>query len=163
MNELGYCEDIDECDDPDPFRLCEMEHENCVNTPGSYECQLQCGNRLRYNNGRCEDIDECADGMHDCGEDEECINTYGDFRCRGQQACADGFRNDGTGNCVDVDECAEGHICPSNARCQNLPGSKSCVCLPGFAPDESGNLCVDVDECLRDKCNGFKCINTIGR
>ncbi|CBY41268.1 unnamed protein product [Oikopleura dioica] len=158
----GICEDIDECDDPDPFRFCRMD-QNCVNTPGSYECQLQCGSRLRYNGERCEDIDECADGMHDCGESEECINTYGSFKCRGQINCADGFKLNSAGRCVDIDECSEGTAsCPPNAICQNLTGSHTCRCLPGFSPSKDGMQCVDIDECARDKCDGFKCINTLG-
>jgi len=38
----------------------------------------------------------------------------------------------------DIDECVY-NVCPENANCNNLVGSFSCACLPGFI--DTGTKC----------------------
>lgn len=55
--------------------------------------------------------------------------------------------------CVDVDECSPGstlHNCDVNARCQNVEGSFSCECGPGFVGP--GTSCFDIDDCASGAC-----------
>ena len=43
----------------------------------------------------------------------------------------------------DVDECAEPGACDEAvSRCENSPGSYSCVCKDGFAKRENGTRCI---------------------
>ena len=39
----------------------------------------------------CRDIDECAEGVHDCHQKAECINTRGSYRC----SCVNGYQGSG--------------------------------------------------------------------
>ncbi|HRE90996.1 MAG TPA: SUMF1/EgtB/PvdO family nonheme iron enzyme, partial [Myxococcota bacterium] len=52
-------------------------------------------------------------------------------------------------------------LCHSNAECQDLAGTPTCVCDPGFVGD--GATCDDLDECLSAPCPEPKvCTNTPG-
>uniref|UniRef100_A0AAY5ENB4 Fibrillin-1 n=1 Tax=Electrophorus electricus TaxID=8005 RepID=A0AAY5ENB4_ELEEL len=62
-----------------------------------------------------------------------------------------------------IDECkVMGNLC-KNGQCVNTLGSYKCTCKPGYAPDISGTICVDVDECAQapKPCN-FICKNIVG-
>ena len=54
--------------------------------------------------------------------------------------------------------------CGRNSECQNLQGSYTCKCLPGFMEDPDTNDCVDIDECeeisLNDCTDQQSCTNT---
>ncbi|XP_065222296.1 fibrillin-2-like [Planococcus citri] len=47
----------------------------------------------------------------------------------------------------DINECAEFPGICSNGRCKNSMGGFNCQCNPGFALDENGLKCIDIDEC----------------
>ena len=47
------CEDIDECDDPNPFKPCGID-ENCVNTHGGFDCYKECKTGYQKLNGDCK-------------------------------------------------------------------------------------------------------------
>ncbi|CAB1323448.1 unnamed protein product [Coregonus sp. 'balchen'] len=66
-----------------PGRLC---MHTCINTPGSYHCVCPHGYNLTRDNRSCKDIDECESRLHNCTQDQECVNTYGGFQCV-QVAC----------------------------------------------------------------------------
>ena len=68
------------------MHLC-SPNSQCVNTPGSYECQCKPGYHSNYDdnqNGRlCVDVDECrgyGEG-HTCALGTYCRNTDGGYEC----------------------------------------------------------------------------------
>lgn len=63
----------------------------------------------------------------------------------------------------DIDECYENPRICLNGRCQNIPGSHRCICLPGFTLSEDGTFCIDKDECAETgMCSNGKCVNVDG-
>ncbi|VDN60675.1 unnamed protein product [Dracunculus medinensis] len=159
----GACEDINECTVMN--RPCNY-HEECINTPGSYKCQLidnLCGQgyRIDKKTGFCIDIDECAERIHTCGT-EQCVNILGSYKCR----CAAGYEfNETLKNCEDVDECKkfDGHVCSLHATCENTIGSFKCHCKSGFRLAADARGCEDINECdMGIAVCSQKCINIPG-
>ncbi|XP_076588165.1 fibulin-7-like [Chaetodon auriga] len=77
----NICTDIDECrlfPLGQPGRLCVHQ---CVNTPGSFHCFCPAGYDLARDGRSCTDIDECENMMHNCTEEQVCVNTFGGFQC----------------------------------------------------------------------------------
>ena len=53
--------------------------------------------------------------------------------------------------CVDIDECSESPaICHAGSACENIDGSYTCRCDPGYHSD--GSTCVDINECIQNVC-----------
>ncbi|XP_018028146.1 fibrillin-2 isoform X5 [Hyalella azteca] len=184
------CKDINECQLG--TYDCE-ESQRCDNTIGSYTCVRisGCGTgyTLNHNNGLCEDNDECESGKHDCvqlGPQWRCVNTKGSFRCEKKVCpelqfldpfgecvnvtCPEGYKPHSK-SCIDIDECAEAGLsnCRANENCVNLLGSYICqpkmLCGRGFALDETGTNCVDIDECAsgdHECTGGQECHNRRG-
>ncbi|XP_076026948.1 thrombomodulin [Genypterus blacodes] len=104
-----------------------------------------------------------------CGADgdDPCASLRCQFTCSrrddGSLACIcdHGFQLAGDGrSCVDFDECMEERQCPQeNHKCVNTVGDFQCVCEDGYA--QSGDLCVDVNECVSAPCEHL-CDNTPG-
>lgn len=71
----------------------------------------------------------------------------------------EGFEKNGE----DMNECKVAGIC-KNGRCINTPGAYKCECNAGFDMDETGTMCVDINECEISKsiCGRGQCINTYG-
>uniref|UniRef100_A0A8C7SRU2 Fibulin 2 n=1 Tax=Oncorhynchus mykiss TaxID=8022 RepID=A0A8C7SRU2_ONCMY len=144
------CEDINEC--LMSTHTCQM-NERCVNTAGSFVCQITCFLGYQINNDVCEDVDECFQGTHNCGPGFECVNSEGSFRCNAKPRCSMGFTQDTHGNCIDIDECGVvGQPCSPGFNCINTVGSYSCqrkiiMCSRGYHASPDGARCIDVDEC----------------
>lgn len=76
--------------------------------------------------------------------------------------------------CLDVDECTEKlDNCTTNQECKNTEGSFKCTCIPGYEMNNDSLLCVDIDECQKEKICGenavcenepasYKCICLLG-
>lgn len=144
-NQQTSCQDVDECQN----NPC--GNGRCDNTPGSYRCVCRLG--YKFSGNTCTDVDECDDALQCPGQ--ECINSQGSYRC---VSCQPGYRLLNR-ICTDIDEC---HQAPcSNGRCENTPGSYSCVCRHGFRLEN--NTCTDVDECADpSQCPGQMCVNALG-
>ena len=120
------------------------------------------------------DIDECV--MHDCSDQEICINTPGTFTCE----CVIGYNRSGPGEqcegelatnyytieasiCMDtslaptadVDECSDNTLnsCHETSLqvCVNTHGSFECECEPGFQETTEG-MCQGCRELTREFC-----------
>ncbi len=131
------CNEVDECVLGNNACLPEA---NCINTPGSYECECPSG----YQGDAimaCEDINECIFGLDNCHADAHCTNNSGSFYC----SCNGGYAGNGI-YCQNLDECASGsHQCCGDAVCIDNIGGYDCECKDGF--DGNGYFCTDIDEC----------------
>ncbi|XP_071657628.1 EGF-containing fibulin-like extracellular matrix protein 2 isoform X1 [Patagioenas fasciata] len=145
----GGCQDVDECGGPGPSPC--RPSQDCVNTPGGFQCRCPPGYRLRRT--ECVDEDECRFRWCQHG----CANSPGAFSCR----CHAGFRLEPDGrSCGDVDECSMGARC--SQLCLNTFGSFRCHCRPGFRLRPDGRSCDDVDECSVLSVCRHRCINSPG-
>ncbi|PVD21525.1 hypothetical protein C0Q70_17323 [Pomacea canaliculata] len=149
------CNDINEC-------LLDAEclpNQECINTPGSYQCTSLCGDGFRrsQDSQTCEDINECVEQPDLC--ERSCQNLVGSFRC----SCPHGYRLSDGGRCVDINEC-ENPSKPCSHDCVNMPGSYRCTCPAGFSLANS-YICQDRNECYEGthRCSvEEECINTEG-
>ncbi|XP_017775669.1 PREDICTED: fibrillin-2-like [Nicrophorus vespilloides] len=150
-------EEIDECEMIPT--LC--KNGDCMNTPGSFECNCNRGYTYDINSHYCIDENECLRVPNPCEGNAQCINLPGSFECK----CPEGYKH-GTSfmDCVDVNECSDRHRICANGECKNLQGSFQCICNPGFILTTARDNCIDIDECARHPniCNDGTCVNTIG-
>ncbi|XP_034441793.1 fibulin-2 [Hippoglossus hippoglossus] len=152
MTDGRMCVDVDEC--VTNTHSCRPS-ERCVNTVGSFVCELQvtCPAGYQLRNGVCEDIDECVLRTHNCGTGFVCDNTVGSFLCNAKHKCISGFTQDSHGNCIDINECKSlSEPCSSGFNCINTVGSFTCqqkiiMCSHGYHASPDGAKCVDTDEC----------------
>ncbi|XP_060072748.1 fibrillin-2-like isoform X2 [Ylistrum balloti] len=155
-NRRGTCVDINECERPNTCRRTEV----CKNTYGSYRCRskLDCqpGHEVDPNTQICVDIDECSRNLHDCKQNQRCINRPGSYICD----CPNGYRLDQNGNCEDVNECRDNFVCPFDSVCENSPGSYRCRCNDGLKSE--GRRCVDINECEDPNICQYRCLNVYG-
>ena len=194
------CSDIDECglgtdncrrdlqchNETPWFRCCDNNQYHCYCPYGTIKLQhsnkcipLVCETGYDFaepDGYHCRDVDECATGLHNCYEDEYCLNNEGGFSC---EVCYLGFESytyeeEGSGGeteiisaCRDVNECDSGiHTCDAYGPCVNTEGSFTCDCVVGMTlredyvyqnwisnqypheTRESHPICVDQDECV---------------
>nr|XP_037282118.1 fibulin-1-like isoform X3 [Rhipicephalus microplus] len=189
-DDAAACVDVDEC--AEGLSSC-ARGETCVNGLGSFSCvplsngDCSPGYRKNAETGRCEDINECEEYTHSCTGHLQCINTRGSYLCErrpdavpsstgakgspGDPTCGAGYRTDPlTGACRDVNECQYGgHNCQIGFRCDNTPGSFTCVrisgCGTGYTVNAATGQCEDDDECAQGIHNcgqNFECQNTEG-
>lgn len=152
MTDGHTCEDVDEC--TTGTHSCRPS-EHCVNTVGSFVCELQvtCPAGYQMKNSVCKDVDECVLQTHNCGRGFVCENTAGSFLCNPKQKCVSGFTQDSHGNCIDINECSSlSEPCSSGFNCINTVGSYTCqkkviMCSHGYHASPDGAKCVDTDEC----------------
>ncbi|XP_021928590.1 fibulin-1 isoform X3 [Zootermopsis nevadensis] len=186
---LHACVDVNECQ---VNKHDCLPSQRCDNTIGSFHCirYTSCGTGYTLNaqTGLCEDDDECSLGTDNCrnlGPTWQCRNTLGSFRCERKRCdgkkvllnngecklleCPTGYEASQQGQCIDINECEHNNPCRRNQRCVNTGGSYRCInylnCGGGFELNESGNQCIDIDECAKsthDCGHGQQCINRVG-
>ncbi|XP_077377558.1 hemicentin-1 [Festucalex cinctus] len=156
--ETNTCQDIDEC--AQSSHMCHY-NQQCVNTVGTYRCQVKCGAGFKpsITGNSCEDVDECREStLSPC--QHQCLNTLGSYRC----ICHPGYQLSGH-KCIDINECLR-NVCPAHQQCQNTDGGYQCFdsCPAGMTTAESG-VCSDIDECQDGShmCRYSQiCQNTVG-
>ncbi len=105
-----------------------MDSNECINTPGGYECRCKSG--LQLINEKCEDIDECLTGKHGCDKNSLCVNTLQSYNCQ----CKEGFSDDGY-SCKSLiqknklnNSCELDFYCINNSVCENTQFGPECKC-----------------------------------
>ncbi|KAL3836485.1 hypothetical protein ACJMK2_021917, partial [Sinanodonta woodiana] len=171
------CEDINEC--REGISDCD---QICNNTYGGFNCTCQSNYLYNVSTRACvqgHQTDACI--RTNCSQAHGCaMDKNGNATC----FCRAGYRLKDNNVCEDLNEC-EQHVC--SQKCDNVPGSFKCSCLPGYAlgPDKTsclvcpypfyGNNCLEVCNCGRGvlRCdpirgcvcmpgwNGLSCDNDI--
>jgi hypothetical protein len=151
-DELGQCQDIDECNLNFPNSRACGKGAICKNYPGSYECICPPGTKSNDVTGLCTPVSVLCKNENDCQENEECKN--------GKCVCTPPYYIDLSEGYHCKNPCSN-HECGLNAVCivSKLP---QCHCLQGFAGDPLTG-CEDIDECSQKPCKiGAICINKPG-
>ncbi|XP_006623621.1 fibrillin-1-like [Apis dorsata] len=181
------CQDVNEC--LLGRHDCPENTHKCVNTNGSFFCELvpPCSNGYKrsFFNDSCVDIDECEENLHSCRLElhQYCVNRNGTFECLTRlPSCSIGYEYSlATRRCEDIDECVtDQHTCDSRLfeKCINLPGTYRCerpasirqyqrqkpACPSGYRYHLRLKKCTDIDECAEglDSCEGEVCYNQPG-
>ncbi|KAF5288361.1 hypothetical protein FQA39_LY15451 [Lamprigera yunnana] len=158
--------------------------QKCTDTGVAIKCSCYEGYKLASDKKSCKDIDECLLDLHDCADNEVCMNLEGDYDCQEAELtsqkidyndkCPEGYKFNGQQMvCDDIDECEVALICPKPGTCMNTIGSYKCEnteelpkCPPGFYFKTSIQSCEDIDECVLGikNCNKESqiCLNTKG-
>ena len=177
------CVDINECNlNPD---LC--QGGVCLNTEGGFICRCPPGLRLDETGTYCSDdrrepcfLDNrqglCSKPMDGAYKKDQCCCTMGEgwgnscYRCpRPGTAAFDKLCPMGKGfvpGIGDINECLSfPNIC-NNGRCKNTRGGFICRCNQGYALDEYGTNCININECAimsaGGVCGNGTCIDTEG-
>ncbi|XP_046861328.1 fibrillin-2-like isoform X2 [Xenia sp. Carnegie-2017] len=170
------CVDIDECQ---AFPgIC--RNGRCLNTPGSYQCVCSEGLTLDESKSVCLDLrdgvcyqavtrDQCTQPVSGLYKKDICCCSVGAAWGRPCQECP--LRNSREFNelCRQTtltvfDECTVFPDICINGECIDTSGSFLCECRSGFALDQTGKNCTDINECqiTPDLCGNGTCINTAG-
>ena len=131
------CVDIDECS---LINQCD-DNAQCINLPGSYQCECNVG---FYGDGTTCREGDCIES--DCPANEQCVSPR-----RSDCECEDGYHRDESEMCIDTNECEKENECDENARCSNTGGSYTCECETGFYG--TGYSCLAGD-CEDASCSG---------
>ncbi|KAH9523896.1 hypothetical protein Btru_047344, partial [Bulinus truncatus] len=158
VNNLGQCEDINECI-TDVSNLCTNKN-GCTNTNGSYTCTCQTGSKLDNDGRTCINCSGETWGL-------ECANScscgLGSDHCDPKTGCVCKAGFTGILCDQDIDECKSGVLrCTVKEKCVNTPGSATCVCLDGYK--KVNGECQDVNECSNTTLNNCTqaCTNVEG-
>lgn len=147
----GSCEDINECDRT-RHQSCGYGAE-CINLPGSYECQCPPGYSGDAYNGACSPSQVRCISDNECSANEKCIQP-------GECICPPPYYTDPQDNNKCKSPC-ERFPCGINAKCTPSDPPK-CLCEAGFEGDPLQG-CSDVNECANNPCAyGAHCLNEKG-
>ncbi|XP_066993764.2 fibrillin-2 [Anabrus simplex] len=176
------CTDVNECDLN--AGAC-RGGGTCVNTDGSFTCICPPGLTLDATGTLCLDTREelcymeyrhgtCSNALDGNYPRNICCcstvgKAWGTSKCEPcprpgtaahQELCPKG---PGFLDRKDINECEFPGMC-QNGRCKNSVGSFSCRCNQGYALDEHGIKCVDIDECniMFGVCGDGECRNVPG-
>ncbi|XP_008553599.1 fibrillin-1 [Microplitis demolitor] len=177
------CQDVDEC--VEGLHGCLPEVEECRNTEGAYECDIQCRKGFTFSRslGICVDINECEE-LYPCPSDKPiCINLPGTYQCAGRYSKEDEF--DEATNLDDDDDgdddeneneiaderqyeaaskIEDSYLVNDENKSSTGPASSPLVaaCEPGYQWID--NNCFDVNECaVGPGCQDHeRCVNRLG-
>ncbi|KAK0170128.1 hypothetical protein PV328_010728 [Microctonus aethiopoides] len=177
------CQDVDEC--AEGLHGCLPEVEECRNTDGAYECDVQCrkGFTFSRNLGICVDINECRELENPCpGIKSICINLPGQYRCRSPILDNEDINDEDDDDNSEDNETNENEIANSDQyktetkshngykisdtmkefKLDSAPASLRVACKAGFRWNNT--TCIDIDECSEGPgCQDHeRCINHPG-
>ncbi|KAL5004007.1 hypothetical protein ScPMuIL_017463 [Solemya velum] len=157
----------------------------CVNTEGSFTCECPEGLKLDSTGQQCLDTRKevcyqdyrrgaCHHPLMGVHTKTMCCCTLGRgwgpncFPCPSKtseeytELCEKETITD-RGYPKDINECLMFPNLCENGRCRNNVGSFECICDQGFALDDMGTNCTDIDECAdkNGRCE-MLCVNTAG-
>lgn len=173
-DELGICEDINECkqlNSPCPSMSI------CHNLIGRFECHCKIGFEQNPETKQCEDVDECRIGLHACYGNLRCRNTIGSYECSmnmiNDNETLDKIKllnEQRQTETTTTTTTMSGNINERDVRCKPNERIINGNCHPidcgtGFFYNSTESRCQDVNECLdqRPPCSSIqKCTNTIG-
>ncbi|XP_077444128.1 thrombomodulin-like [Stigmatopora argus] len=146
------CVDVDECE---AGGVCTEVGEECVNTPGRFECTCKDGFDLEE--GKCVDVSICLKCEH-----FNCIKSNGVYACE----CHEGFKvspRDPT-KCemyCDQQDCLAN--CIPNPKLEAMD-IHQCFCPDGYVKDILNKTvyCTDIDECASEMTCEHNCQNQFG-
>ncbi|XP_071115970.1 fibrillin-2-like [Haliotis cracherodii] len=180
------CGDVNECEVLP--NICRSGGE-CVNTQGSFKCTCPAGLELDTTGRRCVDNRKaqcyldynrgfCAREMMGLFNKHMCCCTMGKAWGERCESCPNKGTDEYEELCdggagmypdpdkpIDINECRMFPGMCLNGKCRNVMGSFICTCNPGFAKDDTGFNCTDINECLISSveiCGLGECINMPG-
>ncbi|KAK5853307.1 hypothetical protein PBY51_007105 [Eleginops maclovinus] len=151
---------------------CTREGEQCLITPGGFECI--CKDGYENEDGVCVNVTICFDCEHTCEKFDgvyKCVckkgfrvSPHNPLKCEllcterdcyntcisGENGkyhcfCANGYIEDIKNNtpyCTDIDECESWHC---DQGCENLFGGFRCSCFEGYNMDQVKKVCVPIE------------------
>ncbi|KAI1690628.1 calcium-binding EGF domain-containing protein [Ditylenchus destructor] len=144
------CKDIDECKlsaqaTDESSKKCTKDHELCVNTEGSFNCECE----KDYVREDDKDDGACIFDPEKCFEG--CADGCTSEGPKGCKSCKEGYKMDENLGCQDIDECKISAEAPEGDAskkctngheiCVNTGGSFNCECEKGYAREGEDDAC----------------------
>ena len=125
---VNPCDGETECDINAKCVPIENSIMRLSNDFGKYQCV--CNDGYRGSGKACRDINECSEGLHDCTDNQNCINIEPGFECIDTTTTTTTSTTTTTTTTTKfIDACLGENDCDVNAICNPIESGKYvCVC-----------------------------------